>query len=182
MDKTEFNKGMSGRELSFYAVKNRAVFHRPDCRFISGRSANELVGLYDYDQGLLMGMTPCNCCVPRRENLPEDSGWDTDAIERLCEKLDIRCDIKDKNVCITTGAAEWRFYRSKENIVLHHESWLYKNRKYGKWAGFDIRDKVFAEPLEAVFYIYCHDKRYICMRKKQKISPSFAACKSENIL
>lgn len=151
------------KNYSFFAVKNRVVFHRPGCRFISGKSAKELVGLFDYDEGRMMGMTPCNCCAPQREKQPYE--WDTRAIESLCERLGIGCDVGEKAVSITTAVAQWRFYCSKENIVLHHESWLYKNRKYGKWAGFEIRDKVFPEPLEAVFYVYCHDKRYTEKKK-----------------
>ncbi|MGN0639264.1 MAG: hypothetical protein ACI4J0_12905 [Huintestinicola sp.] len=156
---------------SFFAVKNRAVFHRPECRFISGKSPKELMGLFDYDEGRMMGMTPCNCCAPQREARSEGRRWDALAIESLCERLGIGCDVGEKAVCITTGAAEWRVYPGSDKIVLHHESWLYKNRKYGKRAGFEIRDKLFAEPLEAVFYVYCHDKRYMGKRK----GPSFAA-------
>ena len=155
-------------KYSFYAVKNRAVFHRPGCRFVSGKASNELVGLYDYDEGRMMGMTPCNRCNPCAEGMPE-GGWDTSAIESLCQRLGIGCRAGEKTVSITTGAGEWRFYRSEENIILHHEGWLYKNRKYGKRAGFEIRDKVFPEPLEAVFYVYCHDKRYMgaeCSERK----------------
>lgn len=158
---------MSGNgDFAFFAVKNRAVFHRHDCRFISGKAESELVGLCDYDEGRLMGMTPCNCCCPEREEHLQERRWDRPAIESLCEKLGICCDVSEGSVSIITGAARWCFYRSKENIVLHHESWLYKNRKYGKRAGFEIRDKLFSEPLEAVFYVYCHDKRYMEKRKK----------------
>lgn len=165
MDEQKILQREVSEKYSFYAVKNRAVFHRPGCRFISDKSANELVGLFDYDEGRMMGMTPCNCCAPQREKQRGDCGWDTSAIESLCERLGFGCRAGEKIVSITTGAAEWRFYRSEENIVLHHESWIYKNRGYGKRAGFEIRDKVFSEPLEAVFYIYCHDKRYMGKRK-----------------
>lgn len=61
-------------KYSFYAVKNRAVFHRPGCRFISDKAASELVGLYDYYEGRMMGMTPCNCCNPCGEGMPRAAG------------------------------------------------------------------------------------------------------------
>lgn len=154
-------------DFPFYAVKNRAVFHSHGCRFISGKSPKELVGLYGYDQARMMGMTPCNCCAPQREKQSGERGWDASAIESLCDRLGIGCAVGEKAVSITTGAGEWLFYRSEENIILHHEGWLYKNRKYGKRAGFEIRDKVFAEPLEAVFYVYCHDKRYMGAEKNR---------------
>ena len=67
-------------------------------------------------------------------------------------------------IVITTCAALWRIYRSGSKLFLHHEKWTFRAAKYSKCAGFIIRDKEFSDISEAVFYAYCHDKRYLKSR------------------
>lgn len=164
-------------DSAFLALKGRTVFHRPECRFVSGRADNELVGFYDHLHASMSGLTPCKCCRPEKkkhsqpesktaETQPKEDKWDTENIMQYCESLQLSCRVYDKIIYIFTGAAEWYFMRNKDKIVLHHENWLYKNNR-SKWGyGFHVQEKRFTDPKEAIYYIYCHDKKF--MRKKCK--------------
>lgn len=177
--KREENNAPFG-DSAFFAVKGRAVFHRPECRFVSGRSDDTLTGFYDYLHAQMSGLSPCKCCRPQKEKpkhylsqpkpslpLPKPEKWNDEDIIRYCESLELKCRVYEKIIYIYTGAAEWYFKRNKDKIVLHHENRLHKKRN-AKWAEeFHIQDKVFTEPRAAIFYIYCHDKRYI--RKKCEV-------------
>lgn len=152
-------------DSEFLAVKGRTVFHRPECRFVSGRAADGLTGYYDYLHASMSGLTPCKCCRPQKEkkkpslSQPKPDKWDTENIRQYCESLELKCVVYDKIIYIYTGAAEWYFMRNKDKIVLHHENWLRK-KKYAKWEdGFHVQEKRFTDPKEAIFYIYCHDKK-----------------------
>ena len=167
----------SVEDSAFLAVKGRTVFHRPECRFVAGRAADELTGYYDHLHAKMSGLTPCKCCRPEKEKpkysqskpkspqaqLKPDK-WDTDNIRQYCESLELKCQVYDKIIYIFTGAAEWYFKRNSDKIVLHHENWLRK-KNYAKWEdGFHVQEKRFTDPKEAIYYIYCHDKKF--MRKK----------------
>lgn len=164
-------------DSAFLAVNGRTVFHRPDCRFVSGRAVFELTGYYDYFHAKMSGLAPCKCCRPEKEKPKYNSDkpkpsvsqqkpdkWDTENIRQYCESLQLSCRVYDKIIYIFTGAAEWYFMRNKDKIVLHHENWLYKNN-CSKWGyGFHVQEKRFTDPKEAIFYIYCHDKKYMRAR------------------
>lgn len=159
----------------FLAVKGRTVFHRPECRFVSGRSADSLMGYYDALHAEMSGLIPCKCCRPEKKKpkcspakqksssaQPKPDKWDTDNIMEYCESLELDCRVYDKVIYIYTGAAELYFKRNKDKIILHHENWLYKKKRSSKWADdFHIQEKQFTDPKEAIFYIYCHDKKLI---------------------
>lgn len=141
----------------FYAVKGRFVFHRLQCRFISECDKSRLTEVSDYGSGIIMGMTPCNCCRPKVSGAGK---LDIDSAESFCKKHGMICSYDGGSIVITTCAAKWRIYRAGGVLLLHHEKWTLRAAKYGKRAGFIIRDKEFSDISEAVFYAYCHDKRY----------------------
>lgn len=162
-------------DSAFLAVKGRTVFHRPECRFVSGRADNELVGFYDHLHASMSGLAPCKCCRPEKEKhsqpkpktsetQPKTDKWDTENIRQYCESLEMKCKVYDKIIYIYTGAAEWYFMRNKDKIVLHHENWLRK-KNYAKWEDcFHVQEKRFTDPKEAIYYIYCHDKKLMRTR------------------
>ena len=141
----------------YYAVKGRPVFHRPECRFISGYDKCRLTEVAVYGRGIIMGMTPCNRCRPRADST---SAADISGVEAFCRKHGIVCLPDSGSIVIITCAARWRIYPANGIFVLHHEIWTFRGGKFGKRAGFIVRDKEFDDITEAVFYAYCHDKRY----------------------
>lgn len=141
----------------YYAVKGRLVFHRPQCRFISAYDPSRLTEVADYGSGIILGMTPCNCCRPQ---VSGGAVLDVAAAESFCKKHGMVCSSGGGGIVITTCAALWRIYRSGSKLFLHHEKWTFRAAKYGKRAGFMIRDKEFSDIADALFYAYCHDKRY----------------------
>lgn len=141
----------------YYAVKGRLVFHRPQCRFISAYDPGRLTEVYDYGSGIILGMTPCNCCRPQ---VSGGAVLDVATAESFCKKHGMMCSSDGGGIVITTCAALWRIYRSGSKLFLHHEKWTFRAAKYGKRAGFMIRDKEFSDIADALFYAYCHDKRY----------------------
>lgn len=145
----------------FYAVKGRLVFHRPQCRFISAYDQSRLTEVSDYGSGIIMGMTPCNCCRPQ---VIGGGKLDIATAESFCKKHGMVCSSDGGGIVITTCAAQWKIYRAGSRLFLHHEKWIFRAAKHGKRAGFMIRDKEFSDISEAVFYAYCHDKRYLKSR------------------
>ncbi|MBP1545805.1 MAG: hypothetical protein J6A37_04290 [Oscillospiraceae bacterium] len=177
----ETNRFLS--ELPYFAVKGRAVFHRAGCRFVSKKDPIQLVGFSRCEQADSMGLVPCKCCKPSDEKITSDvkkskpqkkaaptaadkNIWDISRITQYCESLNIKCTVYDKIIYLFTGAAEWYFYRNKAEIVLHHENRLRKHNRKNKWqSGFHIQEKRFTKPTDAIYYIYCHDRKFTANRK-----------------
>lgn len=161
------------KECAFAAIKGRITFHYPQCRYIYDRNDDELEGFFDYAHAAMQGRKPCKCCRPRPESSKLSSPskspvkWDTDSIIEQCCRLGLKCTVYEKIIYIYTGVSEWYFYRNVGKIRIYHENWL-RSENQSRWAsGFHIQDKVFSDPNEAVFYIYCHDKKL--RRAKEKM-------------
>lgn len=158
-------------ECEFAAIKGRTVFHYPQCRFIAGRSDNELEGFFDYFHAAMNGLKPCKCCRPTKKH-PKPSStaspskqtkaeakWNTDSIIQKCGTLGIKCTVYENIIYIYTGVSEWYFHRNVGKIRIYHENWLRKENQTNWASGFHIQNKTFNDPIDAVFYIYCHDKK-----------------------
>ena len=123
--------------------------------------------LFNITHPYIIGCEPCKNCMDEKEQAKRTKivyytkrvKWDYDVLEHYCDSLGIKCNIYSDWVYIYTGLSTWFFRRDVPEITLFHENYIKHNTKKNKWGqDYHKQNKQFYDPLEAVYYIYCHDK------------------------
>ena len=148
----------------YWAIAGSTVFHNRDCRYVKTCNTEKVHPLFSYGHADILGYTPCKCCSPQAPGqYPYIVEWDFDAIRRYCNKLKVRCQISNELIYITTGVSTWFFFVNRTYIILHHENWTKNPTKARSNSpkSFHVQDISFTDPIDAIFYIYCHDAKML---------------------
>lgn len=158
--KSEDEQRISDLEISPYrAIDGSGVFHHKECHYVKNSDVHKLIPLFNYCHADVLGYTPCKCCKPASAVQHTDIvKWDFEGIKQYCRKLKIDCKVRNDLIYIITPLATWFFFTNRMYIILYHEN---HNKKTSAQKSqpkmFHIQSKTFTDPMDAIFYIYCHD-------------------------
>ena len=149
----------------YYAIAGSSVFHHKNCFHVKNRQDGRLIPLFNYCHADLLEYRACKCCKPEPPAKQSSAdNWDLKAIKNYCSKLNFKCRVKDEQLYIMTGVATWFFFINRTYIVLYHEN--LRPTRYDR--RFHIQKQSFTDPLDTIFYIYCHD--IVEIKKKKRHS------------
>lgn len=156
-DEKQYRKSYSS--CKFIALSGSGIFHRKNCRYICEKDDSRKIVLFNSNHAITLGYKPCKYCKPEIK-IAKREKWDYDEIEDFCNALNLECVIYPKWIQVITGISSWLFKSEGDTIVLHHSNKLRRNYSKSNKCKEDYHEQQerFKDPLDAVFYIYCHDK------------------------
>lgn len=156
-DAKQYRKSYSN--CTYTALPESSVFHRKSCHYIYEKNNDRKISFFNSEHAVILGYEPCKCCKPDTANVIREK-WNYDEIEEYCSALKLRCVIYPECIYVTTDISSWFFKSGKDTIVLYHSNFFRRNHyKHNKWKeDYHEQQKRFDDPMDAVYYIYCHDK------------------------
>ncbi len=151
----------------FITMQGSKTYHRKTCYHIRNKTEEKKILLFNMTHSQIIGCEPCKDCMDEKEQAKRFKAvyytkrqvWDYDALEQYCKSLKIKCTVYPDWVYVITNMSTWFFKRDVPEILLFHENYIKRNTKKNKWKeDYHIQNKRFKDPMEAVYYIYCHDK------------------------
>ena len=157
IDEKQYKK--CSAHCKYAALVNGQAYHCKNCRFLKKRDDNEIILLFNDNHAMTLGYVPCKCCISTT-SVSVRKKWDFDEIKEYCKALNMKCIIYPDSIQIKTEISSWLFQSETHTIVLYHENCYKRNNISNKKRKdyYHIQEKMFDDPMEAIFYIYCHDK------------------------
>ena len=180
-------KNITENEFCIVNEKTR-IIHTVDCRYVKHMPENAEAGAKTL---IFKGYRSCKCCPSikdrkkinwktslrqKHENKKNDnkkneySGLPVteENIQHICDKYEMKCNISDYVVFLTTKCGYWRIYLNGDKVekVLHGNYQMRKSdfKKHKKFSEGFHQQRIWTNDFyDVVRYIYCHD-RDMCTR------------------
>lgn len=158
---------MSSPDCFFIGNKKKLIYHQKDCPLVDSIVNADLIACGQNPEN--KGYKPCPYCKPipidtqRRKRGDEPAVSKAEMMRRAMSDLATRrlmhIEFVGDNAFVTTIAGEWYFNYNIRPIQLHHKNLKARVDKHGKSTGFFHQQKlVFETPMEALAYIYQHER------------------------
>ena len=158
---------MSSPDCFFIGSKKKLVYHQKDCPLVDGIVNDDLIACGQNPEN--KGYKPCPYCKPIPIDKPRKKRGDEPVVGKaemmrramsdLATRRLMHIEFVGDNAFVTTIAGEWYFNYNIRPIQLHHKNLKVRVDKHGRNTGFFHQQKlVFETPLEALAYIYQHER------------------------
>lgn len=170
--------------------KTSRVIHLPGCRYVCYSDNNVGIG----EKSLIFkGYRPCSCCGTeenwrrifwksisttkrnknRKMNFRKLPLTDNN-IALICNHFNIKCNISERIVFLTTNCGYWRVYLDREKVdVVYHCNQRIAKQEFKKKKkcneGFHKQEISKTNFYDVVQYIYYHDKNAYANRRKSRV-------------
>lgn len=158
---------MFSPDCFFIGNKKKLVYHQKDCPLVDSIVNDDLIACGQNPEN--KGYKPCPCCNPVPVDAPRRRKGDGSivskaemmrrAMSELAARQHMYVEFVGDSAFVTTIAGEWYFNYNIRPIQLHHKNLKVRLDRNGQNTGFFHQQKlVFETPMEALAYIYHHER------------------------
>lgn len=189
------------------------IIHSPECRYLQYSKALISANMKSL---IFRGYRPCACCGSeenwrrvywepvareKKEKAKEKDEYKyrdkeidfrklplTDSnIQLICDKFELKCNISEGIVFLSTNCGYWRIYLDGEKVdKVFHGNYRLRRQEFKKrkkcTEGFHKQNIAISNFYDVVKYIYHHDKNSFTSKKKSRIDLLFEQIEQERVM